>query len=288
MDNSKLIKSVVKYLSENIKIGSVLGGLKFKAIDKEDIGGFFFDFDGKEYKIKFKDKMEDFPEKSFIRVLDFEREKSSLVQYTIDSSNFISNGASFKLLQNRGATIGRKVVGVEAQFNEIMHSEGFSEENIITENKLKNANYEIVLNDIFRWLRIRIKTKLLLEQRYRDIENETELDILDIKTKTEGGKLVIISIKAERDSSLRRAAIKIHGSVCKVCGFDFNRNYGLWANNYIEVHHMKLISKSKETTIITNPLIDLTVVCANCHRMIHKKSDVVLTVDELKLKLRKQ
>lgn len=284
MDKNKLIKGINKYLSESIRKGKLLGGVKFISFDKES-KGYFFDFDGNEYRVHFFEKMINNPDKSFIRVFDFTRDKPSLVQYTIDTSNFNSNGITFELIQNRGATIGRKVVGLEEQFNKIMHENGFNIDNVITESEIKNTNYENVLNDIFNWLRIRVKTKLLLEERYRDAENKTDDDILDIKTKTEGGVQVVISIKAERDSSLRKDAIRIHGTKCKVCDFDFNKTYGKWANDYIEVHHMKPISNAKETKIETNPSTDLTVVCANCHRMIHKKRDVVLTIAELKKKL---
>lgn len=285
MNKNKLIKGINKYLTEYARKGKIFGGVKFISIDKIN-KGYFFDFEGKEYKIYFFEKMDHFPEKSFIRVFDFEREKPSLVQYTIDSSNFDSNGKTFKLMQNRGATIGRKVVGLEEQFNKIMHKNGFNLNNIITSGEIKNINYENILNDIFNWLRIRVKTKLKLEEKYRDIENETDDEILDIKTKTEGGLKVVISTRLERKISLRNDAIRLHGTKCKVCDFDFNKTYGKWANNYIEVHHMKLLSQSKETSIETNPLIDLTVVCSNCHRMIHKKKDTVLTVEELKNKIK--
>ena len=287
MDKNKLIKGINKYLSESIRKGKVLGGTKFISIDKES-KGFLFDFEGNEYRVHFFEKMTNNPDKSFIRVFDFTRDKPSLVQYTIDTSNFNSNGITFELIQNRGATIGRKVVGLEEQFNKIMHENGFNIDNIITENEIKNINYENVLNDIFNWLRIRVKTRLLLEGRYRDAENITDDDILDIRTKTEGGLKVIISTKTERDSSLRKDAIRIHGTKCKVCNFDFSKTYGKWANDYIEVHHMKPISNAKEIKVDTNPSTDLTVVCSNCHRMIHKKRDVVLTIAELKKKLNKK
>lgn len=287
MDKNKLIKGINKYLSESIRKGKVLGGAKFISIDKES-KGFLFDFERNEYRVHFFEKMTNNPDKSFIRIFDFTRDKPSLVQYTIDTSNFNSNGITFELIQNRGATIGRKVVGLEEQFNKIMHENGFNIDNIITENEIKNINYEKVLNDIFNWLRIRVKTKLLLEERYRDAENKTDDDILDIRTKTEGGLKVIISTKAERDGSLRKDAIRIHGTKCKVCDFDFNKTYGKWANDYIEVHHMKPISNAKEIKVDTNPSTDLTVVCSNCHRMIHKKRDIVLTIAELKKKLNKK
>ncbi|MFZ4798751.1 MAG: hypothetical protein ACOYMA_14725, partial [Bacteroidia bacterium] len=231
MNKNKLIKGINKYLSESIKKGKIIGGVKFKSIDKIT-KGFFFDFEGNEYRVHFYEKITNKPDKSFIRVYDFKRDKPSLVQYTIDESNFKSNGITFELLQNRGATIGRKVVGLEEQFNNIMHKSGFDIANVITKSEVKNINYQKVLDDIFNWLRLRIKTKLRLEEKYRDIENED--DQLDIRTKTEGGQKVTISTKVERDNSLRNDAIRVHGTKCKVCDFDFNKTYGKWANDYIE------------------------------------------------------
>lgn len=36
----------------------------------------------------------------------------------------------------------------------------------------------------------------------------------------------------------------------------------------------------------TNPTEDLAVLCANCHRMVHRKRDTALTLDELRSKIR--
>jgi 5-methylcytosine-specific restriction enzyme A len=47
------------------------------------------------------------------------------------------------------------------------------------------------------------------------------------------------------------------------------------------VHHVKPLSTIKEEVEI-NPETDLVPVCANCHRMIHRRKDDVLTIEELK------
>jgi hypothetical protein len=107
----------------------------------------------------------------------------------------------------------------------------------------------------------------------------------DVKSKTEGGKSVVISIKSERDQSLRKEAIKYHGLTCKVCSFNFKEAYGKWGEYFIEVHHIKPLSELTTKETLTNPKTDLTVVCANCHRMIHTKKGITLTLEELKKKL---
>ena len=35
----------------------------------------------------------------------------------------------------------------------------------------------------------------------------------------------------------------------------------------------------------TDPKTDLAILCANCHRMVHRKKSTTLTIDELKSKL---
>ena len=70
-----------------------------------------------------------------------------------------------------------------------------------------------------------------------------------------------------------------------VCGFNFEKTYGSWGKNWAEVHHLLPIAEKKKNKTITNPDTDLAVLCANCHRMTHKKKDTILTIDELKKKL---
>lgn len=70
------------------------------------------------------------------------------------------------------------------------------------------------------------------------------------------------------------------GYICKVCGFVFEKVYGEWGKDYIEIHHIKPISSVGEQ--IVNPDTDLIPFCSNCHRMIHRKKDRVLSIEELK------
>ncbi|CAN5154879.1 hypothetical protein BH11BAC6_BH11BAC6_02820 [soil metagenome] len=53
-------------------------------------------------------------------------------------------------------------------------------------------------------------------------ENQPILD--EIEYRMEGGKRIVISIKAERDQRLRKMAIQIHGVICMACGFDLKEN----------------------------------------------------------------
>ena len=76
----------------------------------------------------------------------------------------------------------------------------------------------------------------------------------------------------ERNAKLAKEAKKALGYVCQVCGFDFNKVYGELGREYIEAHHLIPISKLPENqSVELSPVKDFAVVCANCHRMIHRK-----------------
>lgn len=137
--------------------------------------------------------------------------------------------------------------------------------------------------------------KQLLHDKAEKIKNEiTNLnnDSLlipekDYESRTEGGRKVYVSLKSERNANLRNAAIKIHGTSCQICGFNFGVMYGEWGDGFIEVHHLIAIGDHEIEERVTDPSKDLIVVCANCHRMIHRKKGITLTLDELKQKIRK-
>lgn len=85
------------------------------------------------------------------------------------------------------------------------------------------------------------------------------------------GALRQITVNAyERNSAARQKCIDVHGSRCKVCGFDFGDFYGKEMDGYIHVHHTTPLYEIGETYVV-NPEIDLVPVCANCHAVIHKK-----------------
>jgi hypothetical protein len=102
--------------------------------------------------------------------------------------------------------------------------------------------------------------------------------------RTEGGVKVRISRQRERNPKLRNDAIRIHGLSCQGCGFNFSDAYGDLGAGFIEVHHMVPLANAEKRK--TNPETDLAVLCSNCHRMVHRKKDICLSLDELKSVLR--
>lgn len=81
--------------------------------------------------------------------------------------------------------------------------------------------------------------------------------------------------RIERNKTLVKEVKKQQGTVCKGCGFDFEKVYGAIGKGYIEAHHLIPISKLSGKTAL-NPGRDFTVLCSNCHRMIHRTEDASL------------
>lgn len=97
----------------------------------------------------------------------------------------------------------------------------------------------------------------------------------------EGATTYFNGKRYERNPKNRAKAIEIHGLNCKGCGFNFEKVYGERGKDFIEIHHVNPLSTIQEEVAI-NPETDLIPVCSNCHRMIHRKKDEVLTIEELR------
>lgn len=84
----------------------------------------------------------------------------------------------------------------------------------------------------------------------------------------------------ERNSRNRANAIVYHGRTCLGCGFSFDAKYtSEHARGYIEVHHIHPLSEGPR---VVNPYEDLIPLCANCHRMVHRRGNDWLSLEELK------
>ena len=118
-----------------------------------------------------------------------------------------------------------------------------------------------------------------LEEKWAAHVGKTTLAVVSTDTELsamEGAEKLALVRHRKREQSLRDAkvveAIKSgNGKLkCEVpkCGFDFEITYGELGRNYAQVHHLKQLGDR------TNPsrtkLVDLAVVCANCHAMIHR------------------
>jgi 5-methylcytosine-specific restriction protein A len=100
---------------------------------------------------------------------------------------------------------------------------------------------------------------------------------------TEGRILTTLHKRRERNPQVvrkKKAAVLIeHGRLeCEICRFDFAVKYGQLGVGFTECHHIVPVSKLSAGQ--KTKIADLAIVCANCHRIIHR-SRPMLTVHEL-------
>ncbi|MCL2056848.1 MAG: HNH endonuclease [Oscillospiraceae bacterium] len=95
----------------------------------------------------------------------------------------------------------------------------------------------------------------------------------------EGMQKQIVVNSYERNTSLRRECIKLYGTDCKICTFNFEKHYGIRGKGFIEIHHLVPLSEIKQDYFATPD--DLLPLCSNCHSIIHRFKPF-LTVEEMK------
>lgn len=144
---------------------------------------------------------------------------------------------------------------------------------------------EIVLNDFLlepaKMQAVAAAIHAEIRQGHAAPPNEDDLDDEDLGV-AEGRLLLVRHLKRERNRGLRDkkiASAKKAGRAvaCEVCFFNFRTTYGPRGHDYIDVHHVLPLHASGPTT---THLEDLALLCANCHRMIHR-SNPWLTPKEL-------
>ena len=100
----------------------------------------------------------------------------------------------------------------------------------------------------------------------------------------EGKRVETYATKYERDPRVRKEFLNHQPKPyrCEVCGMDFESVYGEIGKDVIEVHHKRpLFINGIEQDVLPNNEY-LACLCANCHRIIHKKQSSIMTVEELK------
>jgi hypothetical protein len=111
-----------------------------------------------------------------------------------------------------------------------------------------------------------------------------------LTTYVEGKRKLIVHYQRERNKTLVAKA-KEHfkknheGQLyCEVCDFNFGNYYGKQGEGFIEAHHKKPFADATSETIETS-MADLEMVCANCHRMLHRFKNW-LSTDDLRSMIR--
>ena len=103
----------------------------------------------------------------------------------------------------------------------------------------------------------------------------------------EGKAVLEVHLHRERNANLiKKAKQKFQEEheghlFCEACGFNFCEIYGEIGNGYIEAHHLiKPISIMREGD--ATRIEDLAMLCANCHRMVHRIRPWIFDRNKLK------
>lgn len=172
-------------------------------------------------------------------------------------------------------------IGLKNVHKGIFGGKSIHEAMIILEEQ--NSDFSLVIQCLHRFNNQTTKGRNLVEVIDDDIESKkAEED----SYYTDGAVKEYYGKRYERNPENRKKAIEIHGLSCVVCGFNFEDIYGERGKDFIEVHHVKPLSTIEEEVVI-DPKEDLVPVCSNCHRMIHRRKDNVLTIEKLRSLLRR-
>ncbi len=139
---------------------------------------------------------------------------------------------------------------------------------------------EEYVNDFWRGYHWNYEIEKKLQAGVNPNWDETTHQVAEVEGAAKGYYVT----KYERKKANRDAAIRIHGCFCNICGFDFEKTYGEIGKAFIEVHHIRPLASLDEEVVI-DPQTDLICVCSNCHRMLHRFTDYMVAVDELKRRI---
>ncbi len=110
-------------------------------------------------------------------------------------------------------------------------------------------------------------------------ENENKLTAFE-------NKQYRLHFRIERNSNISEKVKKAKGYICEACNFNFIDQYGDLGSKYIEAHHLKPISELEIGKTILDLEKDFSVLCSNCHSMIHKL-DKTNDIEQLKRIIKK-
>jgi 5-methylcytosine-specific restriction protein A len=151
-------------------------------------------------------------------------------------------------------------------------------------NRLEGEIWDEYANDKSTLHHTATLIRSAIQQGFQFLDDES---VESPEMETEGRVIGALHKRYERSQKNKRAKIKSfkgqNGRVfCEACGFDFEKIYGERGVDFCEVHHEIPVSRMEVGS--ATRIEDLCCLCANCHRMIHRRRPW-LTVSDLSLLL---
>jgi len=198
------------------------------------------------------------------------------MRYTVNISDieealiFLGGEAKSKAIKNRVFQV--HCVGVipenyksEKSFRNTIQSliEDYCPQSTRFNSKKREAKFIRIGHDLYRHAGKSGQNEFLAIE---EVENTHELLEGTIKT---------IWVNAfERNLVARKKCLDHYGYACIVCGFDFEKTYGESGKAFIHVHHLRPLSEIRDSYEV-DPIMDLVPLCANCHAIVHRTSEVM-------------
>jgi predicted HNH restriction endonuclease len=177
-------------------------------------------------------------------------------------SQIVRNLVSHRNLVNKGLAIYESIGG------DGLHKITDKGEKYLLENI---NNFTFILDNNFD----EAQRKDIIDKDYANLVIEEGFTKFSrTKTKTRSRKLV----------ELAKEHYSQDGRIfCSACNFNFESFYGEAGKGYIEIHHLKPIFALEDNfeQSIGEAIGGVAPVCANCHRIIHRKNDQLLSISSL-------
>ena len=100
----------------------------------------------------------------------------------------------------------------------------------------------------------------------------------------ENRQRVVEHLRRERSTLLASKAKLRDSYTCQVCDLNFEAAYGRIGRGFAEAHHRLALARLRRN--VETKLADLSTVCSNCHRMLHKMKGRSSDVSNLRRALR--
>jgi hypothetical protein len=112
-------------------------------------------------------------------------------------------------------------------------------------------------------------------------DDVSDIELIEDAGDVEGRRRLVQHFQIERKPSVVRDAKRKWAALdpllrCVCCKFSFKERFGKRGEDFVEAHHKKPFADLKRDEIVRTAVQDLVPVCANCHRMLHKKPAVSL------------
>ena len=169
-----------------------------------------------------------------------------------------------------------------AKYKEGMFFLSTEGENYLQENQ-DILNY-LLIND-FSYTDIVNSLKTITSE-----ENKKSIQVFDENIIIQEGKKIIVENEIyTRSRQLRGYSLEYYenngGLNCSCCNFNFSNFYGREiGDGFIELHHKKPIFQYQGDDLIQtikDAVLNITPLCSNCHRMIHRNRKQPLQIDFL-------